>query len=249
MDDRESRIALLIDADNASATKIEEILEAVKRHGSVEVRRAYGDWESSNLKRWKSKLTEHEIEGIQQSAHTPRKNATDMRMVIGAMDLLGEGSIDAFALVSSDADFTPLVTRLREAGHQVYGFGEKKTPRPFRDSCTKFTLVDPSVKRSTQLKQLVARAPSAIKATSRANTQQLSADTRLLESLLTAVIANKAKSGWANLSRVRNQLAEESSFDQRSYGFRRFGAFMVATEVFEIRRVGAGMQVRVKPSQ
>ena len=240
------RIALLIDADNAPAAKIDKILADVAMRGSVTVRRAYGDWERPNLKSWKAVLQTHAIQPEQQRAYTPGKNATDMAMVIGAMDLLHDKSVDAYALVSSDADFTPLVTRLRGAGHKVHGFGEKKTPIAFRQACTTFTLVDATVKRSTQLKQLVTRATGATKHTPRASTEKLRGDARLLQRLRDAVDATKAKSGWSNLGKVRDQIGLES-FDQRTYGYRRFGDFMLATDLFEIRRVGAGAQVRVKP--
>ena len=248
MSDSKMRIALLIDADNAPASRIDVILAEVARHGSADVRLAYGDWQKSQLKRWRAALDKHGIKPAQQAAFTKGKNATDMAMVIGAMDLLHGGAVEGFALVSSDADFTPLVKRLRGAGHQVFGFGEKKTPRPFRDACTKFTLVDVPVKRSTQLKQLVKPAPRGIAPKPKVRDAKISGDTRLIELLRAAVVANKAKSGWANLGNVRNQLGNESSFDQRSYGFRKFSALMLAIGHFEIRRVGLVAQVRVKPN-
>jgi uncharacterized protein (TIGR00288 family) len=244
MTNGDKRIALLIDADNAPAAKIDVILTEVARHGSANVRRAYGDWESSNLKRWKAKLAEHSIEAVQQSAYTQGKNATDMRMVIGAMDLLRDESVDAFALVSSDADFTPLVTRLREAAHEVYGFGEEKTPKPFRAACTQFTVVPGQVKPS-KLKPwvkhssgLVAPGPPA------GGKQKLCADPAFHLALRTAVVATKAKSGWANLGQVRNEIGNQR-FELRGSG--KFSKLIASTGLFEIRRVGLVAQVRVKP--
>src|SRR5690606_39172873 len=130
MADTDTRIALLIDADNAPAAKIDLVLNEVARHGVANVRRAYGNWKSSNLKGWEAVLHEYAIRPIQQFAYSSGKNASDMAMVIDAMDLLYARNLDAFAIVSSDADFTPLVMRLLTDGMKVYGFGEKKTPAP-----------------------------------------------------------------------------------------------------------------------
>ena len=165
MSNGDKRIALLIDADNAPAAKIDVILAQLAQRGSVPVRFAYGDWKSPNLKPWQAVLDRCGIDAVQQMAYTKGKNATDIAMVVGAMDLLHDKSIDAFAIVSSDADFTPLVRRLQRAGHKVYGFGEIKAPQPFRDSCTKFTVMEGSVKRSKKLKHLVKPSLAASRAT------------------------------------------------------------------------------------
>ena len=135
MDAGEKRIALLIDADNAPAAKIEVILAEVARHGSANVRRAYGNWKSPHLKHWEAALHPYAIRPVQQFAYSSGKKASDMAMVIDAMDLLYGRSLDAFAIVSSDADFTPLVMRVLTDGLKVYGFGEKKTPEPFVNAC------------------------------------------------------------------------------------------------------------------
>ena len=142
MAEPEKRIALLIDADNAPAGKIDLVLAEVARHGVANVRRAYGNWKSSNLKGWEAVLHEYAIRPIQQFAYSSGKNASDMAMVIDAMDLLYARNLDGFAIVSSDADFTPLVMRLLTDGMKVYGFGEKKTPSPFVNACSKFTYVE-----------------------------------------------------------------------------------------------------------
>ncbi len=129
MPETKKHIALLIDADNAPAAKIDLILAEVARHGVANVRRAYGDWKSVRLKGWEATLHEYAIRPIQQFAYSKGKNASDMAIVVDAMDLLYARNLDAFAIVSSDADFTPLVMRLLTDGVEVYGFGEKKTPR------------------------------------------------------------------------------------------------------------------------
>lgn len=142
MKPEETRIALLIDADNAPASKVDVVLAEVARHGVANVRRAYGDWKSPRLQQWEAALHPYAIRPMQQFAYSTGKNAADMAMVIDAMDLLRAGSVDAFALVSSDADFTPLVMRILADGLKVYGFGQRKTPEPFVNACSLFVYVE-----------------------------------------------------------------------------------------------------------
>jgi uncharacterized LabA/DUF88 family protein len=139
---RRIRIALLIDADNATASLIDDIMRDVAGRGDITVRRAFGDWASPHLQQWRAKLHASAIVPVQQFAYSPGKNATDMAMVINAMDLLHSGTVDAFALVSSDSDFTPLAVRIREAGLDVYGYGHVKTAEAFQRACTHFTIAD-----------------------------------------------------------------------------------------------------------
>ena len=158
MDPGERRIALLIDADNAPASKIDVILGEVARHGAANVRRAYGNWKSPHLKSWEGVLHTYAIRPVQQFAYSSGKNASDMAMVIDAMDLLYARTLDAFAIVSSDADFTPLVMRILTDGLRVYGFGERKTPEPFVNACSQFTYVEGLGETSTQVDASVQRA-------------------------------------------------------------------------------------------
>ncbi|MDP3616507.1 MAG: NYN domain-containing protein, partial [Rhodoferax sp.] len=132
------RLAVLIDADNAQASVIQELLAEVSRYGTATIKRAYGDWTTQNLRGWKDVLHKLAIQPIQQFAYTTGKNSTDASLIIDAMDVLHTGSVDGFCLVSSDSDFTRLATRIREAGLVVYGFGERKTPEPFVAACDKF---------------------------------------------------------------------------------------------------------------
>jgi uncharacterized LabA/DUF88 family protein len=125
------KLAVLIDADNAQASVIQELLEEVSRYGTATIKRAYGDWTTTNLKSWKEVLHTMAIQPIQQFAYTSGKNATDSALIIDAMDVLHADAVDGFCLVSSDSDFTRLATRIREAGLVVYGFGQRKTPEPF----------------------------------------------------------------------------------------------------------------------
>jgi len=133
-----NRIALLIDCDNVSHNSIEGVIEELSKFGMVNIRHAHGDWKSPSLSGWIERLHPHAIRPMQQFAYTKGKNATDSAMIIDAMDLLYSNTVDTFALMTSDSDFTPLVMRLLESGLPVYGFGAKKTPQPFVDACSTF---------------------------------------------------------------------------------------------------------------
>ena len=140
--DVHKKIAVLIDADNAQLSKLKTVLDEISAHGHVLIKRAYGDWSIDHLKNWKKPLNELAIQPIQQFAYTTGKNSTDASMIIDAMDLLYSEKIDAFALVSSDSDFTKLASRLRESEKFVFGVGEKKTPVSFRNACDDFVYTE-----------------------------------------------------------------------------------------------------------
>src|SRR3990167_4606529 len=142
MMDRKPRVALLIDADNSPASKIDLILNELSTFGEINIRRAYGNWKKNELKGWEEVLHEHAIRPMQQFDYTKGKNASDMAMVIDALELLYTDQPDAFGIVSSDADFTPLVMHLRAKGAAVYGFGAQKTPEPFVNACSQFLYLD-----------------------------------------------------------------------------------------------------------
>ena len=136
------RLGVLIDADNASASVIDELLQEVAKFGTASIKRVYGDWTTQNLVGWKENLHRHAIQPIQQFAYTAKKNATDASLIIDAMDLLYADTVDGFCLVSSDSDFTRLATRLREAGKLVYELGEQKTPKAFQAACDRFNFFE-----------------------------------------------------------------------------------------------------------
>jgi len=235
--DTEKRIALLIDADNAPAAKLDVILAEVARYGVANVRRAYGDWKNPHLKSWEACLHQYAIRPVQQFAYSRGKNASDMAMVIDAMDLLYARNLDGFAIVSSDADFTPLVMRLLTDGVRVYGFGEKKTPDPFVNACSKFTYVealgDPERAGATTTEPRTA--------------SELRGDTRLLQMLRGAVDSAGGEDGWATLGSVGQQIGNQASFDSRNYGYRKLSDLIEATGVFELRRDEQVIRVREKP--
>src|SRR5215471_7489828 len=193
-----ARLAVLIDADNAQAAIVDDLLAEVARYGTAHVKRAYGDWTGTSLKGWKDRLLAQSIQPIQQFAYTTGKNATDSAMVIDAMDLLYSGRFDGFCLVSSDSDFTRLAARIRESGLTVYGFGERKTPKAFVAACDKFIYIENLV----QPDAAAAPAGAAPKPAARASAARLKRDAALVSQLRNAVEAASDDDGWAPLASV-----------------------------------------------
>lgn len=262
--EKELRIALLIDADNAPASKIDRILTELSTLGVINVRRAYGNWTKPGLGGWQDKLLEYAIRPIQQFDYSTRKNATDMAMTVDAMELFYADRPDAFGIVSSDADFTPLVMHLRSKGAAVYGFGAAQTPKPFVNACSRFLYLEAlgasvasaspaeaegAVPRSDSLPaaQVDMRQPSEIDsgpgaparpAALRTPTSQLRQDTRLLSLLRDAVNASRDEDGWARVGAVGTQIGNKTSFDARNYGYSTLSKLLAATEAFEMREEG-----------
>jgi uncharacterized LabA/DUF88 family protein len=201
--DEHKKIAVLIDADNAQQGKVKKILNELSTHGHVVVKRAYGDWSSTYLKNWKSTLNELAVQPVQQFAYTTGKNSTDASMIIDAMDILYTGKFDAFALVSSDSDFTKLAARLREAEVFVFGFGEKKTPVSFRNACDDFVFTENLGEEETEPES--QNGAPMIQA--------------LIPILLKAWDQYKDDNDWANVSSVGHLIKRQMpDFDPRSYG-------------------------------
>src|SRR5690606_12415115 len=236
--DPAKRIALLIDADNAPAAKIDVILAEVARHGEANVRRAYGNWKNPHIKGWEEKLHAHAIQPIQQFAYSTGKNASDMAMVIDGMDLLYARNLDGFAIVSSDADFTPLVMRLRSESLKVYGFGEKKTPEPFVKACSTFLYLENLGEPEN---------PDAVPAAKPMTAAALRGDTKLVQLLRSAVDAASGDDGWSHLGAVGSQIGNQTSFDSRNYGYRKLSDLIEATDLFDVRRENLAIHVRDKP--
>ena len=220
---RTDNLAVLIDADNAQASVIAELLAEVARYGTATVKRAYGDWTTPNLAGWKDVLHVHAIQPIQQFRYTTGKNATDSALIIEAMDLLHGGKVDGFCLVSSDSDFTRLATRVREAGLAVYGFGEKKTPKPFVAACDKFIYTE------------ILRKPAA------GALVEVPVQEPIKPMLSWAVSAAAREDGWAPLSAVGSLVVKSNpSFDPRNYGFQKLGELVRAQKFLEVKSVPAG---------
>jgi uncharacterized LabA/DUF88 family protein len=228
--EKTDKLAVLIDADNAQPSIVDDLLAEIANYGIASVKRIYGDWTAPSLKGWKEVLLQYSIQPMQQFAYTKGKNATDSAMIIDAMDLLYTGNFNGFCIVSSDSDFTKLASRLRESGLIVYGFGEQKTPSAFVSACDKFIYTE-------VLRAKTGESESIVKKSS----NELKQDTKLVSLLRNAVEASSDESGWAQLGPVGSNIAKQSpEFDPRNYGYRKLGELVAATKLFDIeeRQVG-----------
>ena len=234
--DNSPALTLLIDGDNASSKIVAGLLAEIANYGTASVKRIYGDWTKPNLNGWKECLLEHSIQPVQQFAYTTGKNATDGAMIIDAMDLLYTGRFSGFCIVSSDSDFARLAARIREQGVTVYGFGERKTPRPFITACDKFVYFD-VLNAAGEQKEAEAAAPKAIAA--KPAPAKATLDRAALEMLTKAVTASADEDGRANLARVGAHLAKQSpDFDARNFGFPRLSELVEASGIVEVERIG-----------
>ena len=216
-------IALLIDADNAPAAKIDFIIAELATYGVVNIRRAYGNWKNQTLFGWEKILHEFAIQPVQHFDLVKGKNATDMAMLIDAMDMLYTKNVGTFCLVSSDCDFTPLVLRLRADGKQVIGFGGQNAAAPFVNSCSRFLYLDENKKAQE------ARTQKA------SNPEDLKRDTKLMNLLHKAVAATEQEDGWSPLTAVGSHISNQGSFDPRNFGFAKLSELFAAIDVFEIK--------------
>jgi uncharacterized LabA/DUF88 family protein len=234
---RSPRLAVLIDADNASAKIVDRLFEEIAEIGEASVRRIYGDFSSSRSKAWADVLSKHAIIPQQQFAYTTGKNASDITLVIDAMDLLHSGRFDGFCLVSSDSDFTRLAARIREQGIDVFGFGEQKTPESFRQACRRFVytenlLADPPPNEPEA-------APSA------KSLQQPSDAVPIIRKIIDQM---ESEDGWVPLGMVGNRLANlASDFDPRTFGCRKLSDLVRKTDAFEIEHpTGGSLRIKIK---
>ena len=239
--------AMLIDADNARATHFEGIMAEMSKYGTVIVKRAYGDWTTTNLNSWKKVLHEHAIQPIQQFAYTRGKNATDSAMIIDAMDLMYTEKFDGFCIVSSDCDFTRLATRLREAGMHVIGMGEKKTPRPFVTACDKFIYVEiigeigggrdeeQAVEEPAPGKKGGKKAAAKADRPTIKGAAELRMESKLVSTLRDGIDSACDGEGWANLGAVGQHVSRQwPDFDSRNYGFKKLSGLIEAIGLFEM---------------
>jgi uncharacterized protein (TIGR00288 family) len=232
-DSTKDSIALLIDADNSPSSKIDFIISELASHGVVNIRRAYGNWTKSALSGWIEVLHGYAIQPMQSFDLVKGKNATDMSLLIDAMDILYTKNIQTFCLVSSDSDFTPLIQRLRADGKKVIGFGNQKTPEPFIASCTHFLYLDE--KGGTGRKPGIATAKSTS-----VPVKQLKGNTKLMNTLRSAVKAAADDEGWAALGPVGSHITNQGPFDHRTYGFKKLSDLFSAIDLFEVKGEKAG---------
>ncbi|WP_299192662.1 NYN domain-containing protein [uncultured Erythrobacter sp.] len=230
MSDKELKnIALLIDADNTTPEGIDPVLTVMAELGQVNIRRAYGNFAKDNLSRWDKITNKFGIRPQQQFDVSKGKNATDMAMTIDAIDLLYQGKVDGFGIMTSDSDFTPLVTRLRQDGIVVYGFGESKTPQAFKSVCTRFI----------DIKQLIANYAADKSGEEKSSGTDGGLDEDLLE-LITAAYseAKRDDKGYAKLQQVGQIAGNRSSFDVRNYGFKSLSDLFSTLDNFSVERRG-----------
>jgi len=220
----DKRFALLIDSDNVSAKYIDVILDEMTRHGIVTYRRIYGDFTTNQMHRWKDELAERSITPIQQFQNTTGKNSTDSALIIDAMDILYEGNVEGFCLVSSDSDFTRLASRLRESGMEVIGMGESKTPKSFRGACSVFTdielLLDSENGKSGKKKK-----------------QNIVSQKKIADAIIEVIMTNENNGKDTGLGEIGSALVKKySDFDVRNYGYSSLSKFIEEIDAFELRR-------------
>lgn len=236
---RSPRLAVLIDADNASAKIAGGLFEEIAKIGEASVRRIYGDFSNDRSKAWTGILSRHAIIPQQQFPYTVGKNASDITLVIDAMDLLHRGRFDGFCLVSSDSDFTRLAARIREEGVDVYGFGEQKTPESFRQACKRFIYTENLLPSAPGGEQNVETGMTSLKEPSEA-----------MQTIKKAMAQIESEDGWLNLGAVGQQLTSlYPDFDSRTFGFKRLSDLVQATGAFDVNRLnGGGIRIRAKPA-
>jgi uncharacterized LabA/DUF88 family protein len=222
-----ARLAVLIDSDNTTASLTTELLEEIAKFGTPTVKRAYGDWTTTQLAGWKKELLSHAIQPMQQFANTSGKNSTDSALIIDAMDLLYAGNVEGFVIVSSDSDFTRLATRLREAGMTVYGLGRRDTPDAFVSACDRFIYLDLLGDKQQDEAKPAPRRPN------------------LKKLLSTAIKSTSKDDGWSNLAEVGSFLVKNNAaFDARDYGHSKLGELVRAQSYVELDERGPRVRLR-----
>ncbi len=232
----DQRYALLIDSDNVSAKYIKPILDELARYGNITYKRIYGDWTRSQQTSWKEELLKNSITPVQQFSYTTGKNSTDSAMIIDAMDILYANDVEGFCIVSSDSDFTRLVSRLRESGKTVIGMGENKTPDPFRKACDKFTILENLVGEKDD-----DRAQDAHEELSREQIEDI---------VIQMIIENQNSNRTTGLGEVGSRLVSlYPDFDVRSYGYNMLSKFLEEFDRIRLVKDGSLVSVELKENR
>jgi len=246
--DKNLRLAVLIDADNAPRDCLQGIMEEVAIYGTPNIKHAYGDWSSRNLAGWKQTLLDNSVTAVQQFAYTKGKNSTDSAMIIDAMDILYAGRTDGFVLVSSDSDFTGLARRLREAGLFVIGIGEKKTPSPLIAACNKFIYIENIRERMQKAEQKLSqpqqkkkKAEPAKKTEPEPAKAPAAEEKRIPESVVWLIadsildLADTGDNDYVSLGAVGQLIQKKRpDFDTRTYGYSKLSTMVKAIDRFEV---------------
>ena len=231
----DKRFAVLIDSDNISARYIDCILDEMTRHGVATYRRIYGDFTNNQMHRWKSELAERSITPIQQFQNTTGKNATDSALIIDAMDILYTGSVEGFCLVSSDGDFTRLASRLREAGMEVIGMGESKTPKSFKAACSVFTNLELLIEGDSEKNEDKQEKKNVV-------TRK-----KIADAIVEIITTNENNGRDTGLGEIGSALVKKySDFDVRNYGYSSLSRFIEEIDNFELRRNKTSISVVLK---
>jgi len=238
-ENKELLLAVLIDADNVPRNSIKAIMKEIAVQGNPTIKRMYGDWTGPHISGWKNALLEHAITPIQQYGYTVGKNSTDSAMIIDAMDILYQNKVDGFCIVSSDSDFTRLALRLRESGKYVIGFGERKTPEPFRVACDKFVYIE--VIREEDSKTKLTRKPvdkirpSITPPNIECITTNAAIDDSVIELIAASVSDIADDDGYAFMGELGNLiLKKQPDFDPRNFGFLKLTTLIKSIPRFEI---------------
>jgi uncharacterized LabA/DUF88 family protein len=234
----EDKLAVLIDADNVPYANIREMLDEIAKIGTPTIKRIYADWTKPTVSGWKTVLLENAITPIQQYSYTTGKNSSDSALIIDAMDILYSDKVNGFCIVSSDSDFTRLAIRLREAGMKVYGFGEKKTPKPFITSCDRFIYIEilkAEVVNSAVPSKKPKEKPKSKQALNRVDPETVA--------LITESVSDIAdESGWAYMAILGGLLSRKrTDFDPRNYGFPKLLPLIKSLDLFEIDERDSGL--------
>ena len=241
---KEQRLAVLIDADNAAQGNLKSIMDEVAKYGIPTIKHAYGDW--GKLTGWKNVLLEIGAVPVQQYAYTTGKNATDTALIIEAMDILHDDNVEGFVIVSSDSDFTPLALRLRESGKKVYGIGERKTPRPFITACDKFIYVDILTNPQPEAKTEV-KTPSPAQAQ---QPQKKPVSAKTINFLVQCILESSGEGGQCQLSALGSMISKKRpDFDSRNYGYSQLSKMLKSIPRFEVGGAGVNFWVKDKEAK
>ncbi len=234
----DKRYAVLIDADNISSKYIGSILDEMTKYGVVTYKRIYGDWTAPQAGKWKKELMENSITPIQQFRNTVGKNATDSTLIIDAMDILYTNNVDGFCIVSSDGDFTRLVSRLKESGMEVIGMGENKTPRSFRAACSVFTDLELLLEQTQEVEDVKPK---------KAKVKNVLNQTTVENAIIEIIMENENKGRQTGLGEIGSRLQKKySDFDVRNYGYSSLSTFLEEIESFDLRKVNNTVIVGVR---
>lgn len=234
----QQNISILIDCDNVSYKYAEDIFNDIAKYGTVNIRRAYGNWKDKKLIGWERLLQEYNIQPIQQFAYTQGKNATDIAMIIDIMDLLYTRDLKGVALVTSDSDFTPIVTRILANGLRVYGYGEEKTPSAFTNACSQFIYVE-----NLSPKEIVSKIEDTnnsmqdeYSSTSgyRGKNYNIKRDTKLKKFILNAIHQTAENNDWSDVKDIGLYIKQNSSFSPINHGFNKLGDLIKSLELFDV---------------